>query len=188
MQIRWASHAIVIFTDSTFDNREATAKKSLVYDGAVPRSLVSKWQSSGAKQIISQAELAAVVLVRDEIKRLVENRKVIFFVDNEAARYSLIKGVSGKSSMQVLTSSFHTIDLQTSIFLPRHRYYERVPSKSNPADLPTRGKTDELLELTGATYAGSSTFSQWVWDRVMETEEEPIRFFDSFQQAGIVEF
>ena len=160
------------------------AQKSLVYDGTIHQSLVSKWQSSGAKQIISQAELAAVVLVRDEIKRLLENRKVIFFVDNEAARYSLIKGVSGKSSMQVLTSSFHAVDLQTPCF----HWIERVPSKSNPADLPTRGKTDELLKLTGATYAGTLTFSQWVWDRVMKTEEEPIRFFDSFRQAGIVEF
>ena len=184
---------IVVFTDSAFDNQVATvgalvvdpmAQKSLVYDGAIHQSLVSKWQSSGAKQIISQAELAAVVLVRDEIKRLLENRKVIFFVDNEAARYSLIKGVSGKSSMQVLTSSFHAVDIQTPCF----HWIERVPSKSNPADLPTRGKTDELLKLTGATYAGTLTFSQWVWDRVMKTEEEPIRFFDSFQQAGIGEF
>ena len=184
---------LVVFTDSAFDNQMATvgalvvdpiAQKSLVYDGSIPQSLISKWQSNGAKQIISQSELAAVVLVRDEIKRLLENRKVIFFVDNEAARYSLIKGVSGRSSMQVLTSAFHAVDLQTPCF----HWIERVPWKSNPADLPTRGKTGELLELTGATYAGNLVFSQWLWDRVMETEEEPIRFFDSFQQAGIVEF
>ena len=149
-------------------------KKSLVYDGWIPNRLIEKWQSSGAKQIISQAELATVVLTRDETKRLLENRRVIFFVDNEAARFALIKGVSGKSSMQVLTSLFHELDLSSPCF----HWIERVPSQSNPADLPTRGKTQELLKMTGATYAGQLEFSKELWTKVMETTEGPIHFLE----------
>ena len=91
-------------------------QKSLVYDGAIPRQMVDKWQSKGSKQIISQAELATVVLIREETKALLKDRRVIFFIDNEAARFALIKGVSGKSSMQILTTAFHDIDIASPCF------------------------------------------------------------------------
>ena len=144
---------LLVFTDSAFENGVATVgalivdpelRKSMVYDGSIPEALVKKWQSSGSKQVISQAELAAVVLARDLTKGILKGRRVIFFVDNEAARFALIKGVSGKSSMQVLTSIFHETDLSSPCF----HWIERVPSQSNPADLPTRGKTQDLLTMT----------------------------------------
>ena len=175
---------IIVFTDSAFESDVATVgalvvdpelQKSLVYDGAIPRQMVDKWQSKGSKQIISQAELATVVLIREETKALLKDRRVIFFIDNEAARFALIKGVSGKSSMQILTTAFHDIDIASPCF----HWIERVPSQSNPADWPTRGKTSELVELTGATYAGELKFSNKIWKEVMQTVEEPCCFLDS---------
>ena len=90
---------LLVFTDSAFENGAATVgalivdpelRKSMVYDGSIPEALVKKWQSSGSKQVISQAELAAVVLARDMTKGILKGRRVIFFVDNEAARFALI--------------------------------------------------------------------------------------------------
>lgn len=174
---------MLVFTDSAFEKGAATVGalvldpelgKAIVYDGDVPKPIIAKWQSSGAKQIISQSELATVVLARVETKALLKNRRVIFFVDNEAARFALIKGVSGKSSMQVLTSIFH----ETDLVCPCFHWIERVPSPSNPSDLPTRGKTKELIALTGATYAGRLEFPNDIWERIMSTKEEPLQFFE----------
>lgn len=174
---------MLVFTDSAFEKGAATVGalildpelgKALVYDGDVPKPIIAKWQSSGGKQIISQSELATVVLARVETKALLKNRRVIFFIDNEAARFALIKGVSGKSSMQVLTSIFH----ETDLVCPCFHWIERVPSPSNPSDLPTRGKTRELVALTGATYAGRLEFPNDIWEKIMSTKEEPLQFFE----------
>ncbi len=187
------SPPIIVFTDSAFEGNIATVgalvvdpelQKSLVYDGTIPQQLVSKWQSKGLKQIISQAELATVVLIRDETRTILRDRRVIFFIDNEAARFALIKGVSGRSSMQTLTTAFHDIDMTSPCF----HWIERVPSQSNPADWPTRGKTEDLVRLTGATYAGELKFSENVWREVMSTVEEPYNFLEQNTLEEVANF
>lgn len=146
--------------------------KPLIFDGQISDRVVSKWQSGGIEQIISQAELATAVAVRINFKRVLKGRKVIFFIDNESARYALIKSVSGRSSMQVLTTAFHRCDLDYECF----HWIERVPSKSNPADWPTRGKTSDLTELVQGSYAGSIEFDETLIRDIMATEEDPLSF------------
>ena len=151
----------------------------LVFDGSIPQQIINKWTSSGSKQVIAQAELLTVVAMRYNLRHMLHRRKVIFFIDNEAARFALIKSVSGRSSMQALASAFHRCDLSYECF----HWIERVASQSNPADLPTRNDTDVLLRMTGGKYAGKITIDESLLSDVLETSEEAVYFNETSEQA-----
>ena len=72
------------------------------------------------------------------------HRRVFFFVDNAAARASLIKMVTGVFSMRkvLLRISEHSQSTQT------FSWYCRVASPSNPADAPSRLERLEVLTDT----------------------------------------
>ena len=91
-----------------------------------------------------------VVIMRRMLRTRLAGRRVIYFIDNEAARHSILKGTSGKDSMQRLAAAFHAVDL----LHPSIAGVERVPSESNPADAPSRGKASECAKTLGGTYAG----------------------------------
>ena len=65
------------------------------------------------------------------------------FIDNEAARYSLIKGASPSLSMFLILGEVSMIDSSQ----PTGAWYERVASSSNIADLPSRGDHMKACEL-----------------------------------------
>lgn len=174
---------IIVFTDAAHEGDSApvgaivfdnAGGNPLVFDGAVPQEIVDKWKSKGSKQIISQAELFAVVCIRYNLRNLFCRRKVIFFVDNEAARFCIIRSVSSKNSMQVLASFFHSTDVESETY----HWIERVPSPSNPADLPTRGRTEELLQMFNATYAGKLDCPQTLSEQILSCDEEPLSFIE----------
>ena len=159
--LSWHSphHPILLFTDAAFEDGAAGIGAVLadtlggrpeVYDGQVPEDLIRHWQSTGQQQVISQAELAVVVAMRHMLKERLLGRRVIYFVDNEAARFSLLKGTSGKESMQQLTASFHSVDLA----FPSIAWVERIPSESNPADAPSRGRSRECVKAVAGIYSG----------------------------------
>ena len=159
--LSWHSphHPILLFTDAAFEEGAAGIGAVLVdtlggrpevYDGQVPEDLIRHWQSTGQQQVISQAELAVVVAMRRMLKERLLGRRVIYFVDNEAARFSLLKGTSGKESMQQLTASFHSVDLS----FPSIAWVERIPSESNPADAPSRGRSRECVKAVAGIYSG----------------------------------
>ena len=174
---------IIVFTDAAHENEAAplgaivfdtAGGNPLVFDGLVLQDIVDKWKSKGSKQIISQAELFVVVCIRANLAKLFLRRKVIFFVDNESARFCIIRSVSSKNSTQVLASYFHSIDVESETY----HWIERVPSLSNPADLPTRGKTDELLQMFNATYAGKVECPSHLKDQILSSDEEPLAFIE----------
>ena len=150
---------LLIFTDAAFEKGNATigavvidtmGGSPAVYGGSLPHSVISSWQRCDDEQIICQAELAATVCIRYQARARLAGRKCIYFVDNESARYALIKAVSGVPSMQALSSLFHSWDSDH----PHYAWIERVPSASNPADLPSRGKAKECADLLNGHYAG----------------------------------
>ena len=58
-----------------------TSGETLVYDGEIAASTVKAWQSLAGKQIISQAELAALLSIQHSLASRLSNK-----IDNEAAR------------------------------------------------------------------------------------------------------
>ena len=153
-KVSWHSpdSPLLIFTDAAFEKGRATLGAVVIdtlggpadiYDGELPTKLVASWQRYADEQIICQAELAAAVSIRYLLRKRLAGRKCIYFIDNESARFSLIRAVSGVPSMQALASLFHVWDEDH----PHYAWVERVPSASNPADLPSKPPAQRCVLL-----------------------------------------
>ena len=95
------------------------------------------------RKIVCQIELFALVLIRWLWKEQMCNRRCLFFVDNEVARYAAIKGSSDNLAMRNLMRAFLALDLTHPLFA----WIESVPSKSNLADPPSRQCPEEACKL-----------------------------------------
>jgi hypothetical protein len=74
------------------------------------------------------------------------HRKVIFFVDNEGARMGMIKATSNSACSDKIIRLYYELERS----FPSITWFARVPSYSNPADMPSRGDYKALAdELNG---------------------------------------
>ena len=164
---------IVVYTDAAFEKDVATWG-AIIFDrrsgltavhwhwGTIEAALVSAWKSSSGEQIISQAEAYAVLVLRYRYSYTLLNRPSLWFIDNEAARYSLIKGASPSLSMFLLIQEMSLIDSVQ----PAGAWYERVPSSSNIADLPARGDQMKACELVRGVPKGDIILSRDMMKRL----------------------
>ena len=145
---------VLVFTDAAYENGVATwgivvidpaTEVRTALGGEIPASLVDAWHSLGSDQVITLAEAFAVLLARVVFRKTLTKRRALFFVDNEGARYSLIKGVSPTLALLQIVQLFHFCSEEDQCL----QWIERVPSKSNIADLPSRGQTELALRLLG---------------------------------------
>ena len=86
---------------------DTSTKAARVMGQQVDEEIVRSWVKPSAcelerEQIISQVELFAMVCCRETFKRDWVHRRVLFFVDNESARFSAIKGGSVSPTMHDL--------------------------------------------------------------------------------------
>ncbi|CAJ1406642.1 unnamed protein product [Effrenium voratum] len=116
-----------------------------VLSGEVPCELAELWSESVGLQAICEVELLAVVALREILGESLRDRRVIFWVDNESARFGLIKGISKSLPMQNLLHQFCELELG----IPCFQWYERVPSASNCADGPSRQNSTEVCAWLG---------------------------------------
>ena len=86
-------------------------------------------------QIVGQSELLPCLLAQRLWGSRMEGRAVMYFLDNEAAKYGLIKGSSPSKHSGLLIHRF----LQQEQKGESLGWFERVPSTSNCADGPSRG-------------------------------------------------
>ena len=105
--------------------------------------------------------------MRRKLKERLAGRRVIYFIDNEAARFALLKGTSGKDTMQQLTAAFHLVDLS----FPSVAWVERIPSESNSSDAPSRGRSNECVKVLSGVYAGKIGMPEEV--RAIKPSEGP---------------
>ena len=128
--------AVVIDTANTFP--------PYMWGGHIAAAFVDSWKMEVSKnpeskkfqqQIIGQAELLPVALVKWADAARFRHRRVLFFVDNDSARHALIKGYSPSRSSNCILQFINRIELDVQTW----GWYSRVPSKSNPADAPSRG-------------------------------------------------
>ena len=94
---------ILIFTDGCWEKGYAgigaviidlSSGKKLVCRGVVPGILLDRWKNMVGEHIICQIELYVMVLVRWLYKEWFRNRRTIWWVDNDAARFCIIKGLT----------------------------------------------------------------------------------------------
>ena len=78
--------------------------------GECPAALLKGWEIQAGKQIICQIELYMLVLVRSLYSSRLGGRRAIFFIDNEAARFAVIKGGADSSSLATVCRVLATLD------------------------------------------------------------------------------
>ena len=141
---------IVILTDAAAEDSGSSlgavfvdpVSKSFEFFGKkIADSMVSYWRRCGKRQIICQAELVAVPLALQTWKANLQNRDVLFFVDNEPAREALIRGSSAAddSSHYVTWCRLLCAEVGAAV------WYARVASPSNISDGPSRGSFSSLI-------------------------------------------
>ena len=135
---------------------------------SVPHGVISHWlpRSNHMGQLeLLAAPFAALTWAAD-----LENRSVICFIDNDSAAANLVKGYSKQPDSSNLVGEFWLIisSLKASV------YIDRVESKSNLADGPSRLRYDSVLSL-GAKWKtpntdrlGSPTVTPALWSRTTQ--------------------
>ena len=159
IQLGESTAPFLIFTDGAWEAGRAgigaytldlLSGEAEVWEDIVPEPIVAKWCREVGDHIICQIELYAMVCLRKMLATRLTRRRSIFFVDNDSARYAIIKGRSGSESMCLLAHAFHELDDLT----PTYWWIARVPSFSNPSDAPSRGKGAEEALALKATFRG----------------------------------
>ena len=126
------------------------AMEALQSEGKVRSIGVSNWSAKKLAAMrahakvfpaVNQVELHPVTVALSVWSKVLEERDVIFWIDNEAARFGLIKGTSPvPESRTMIEDSWDMLTLG-AIFA----WFARVPSSGNPADAPSRLVIDELI-------------------------------------------
>jgi hypothetical protein len=165
---------VIIFTDGSFEEGRALvgavvidvhSNTRLVFDGSVHEHILKTWYDTVGSQLITQIELWPVLCISTAIPEVLANRRAIFFIDNDAARESLIKAYSPSvASMSLLVLIYK--QLSDLAVIP---WFARVPSKSNPADLPSREASNEACLRFSAKYQGSLKLPKQSFCKLKET-------------------
>ena len=155
-----SSLPVLVFTDGACEgvDREVATYGAVLYDpcseppkfeyfGArVEPSLMLEWTGGEVRQVIGQAELLPIFVARKHWARTLGGRRVIFFVDNNAALDGMIRGYSdSKASVSILKAYAEVDDA-----CPCIPWFARVQSAANVADGPSRLKFEELEGISGS--------------------------------------
>ena len=95
------------------------------------------------RQLVGQAEIFPVNIAQELWEEHLSGRRVIWFVDNDAARHALIKGGSPSGPSAVLAEAFWDDEDKLGSF----SWVERVPTQCNPADGPSRLFFQDAISL-----------------------------------------
>ena len=149
---------VILFTDGACEGelRDTVTSGAIIYDPLsqacemigfhVPDGFVKCWKSTGISQVIGQAEIFPVLVAKLTWANMIANRKLIIFVDNDSAKEALVRGYSPSVASFNLLITNAEVDVETRCLA----WYTRVPSKSNPADDPSRMEFDRPRKFFGA--------------------------------------
>ena len=146
---------LYIFTDAALENYDMhgslgmvayfvegnVSSKRFFFSDSVPDDLMRTWQADTCK-IISTLELFAAVYAVQILSVLFQHVRVMLFVDNEAARASLISLKTGVERHRCLLRNLSRLIQHRGMYT----WIARVPSHSNCSDEPSRLVTEHLLQ------------------------------------------
>ena len=151
---------LVLFTDGSYEPEDGKTPAEvggilfdpadgarLCFGGPVPEWLMDRWQENGRTQVIAQAELLPVRIAFKAFPERLKGRMVLVFLDNEGARAGLVSASSAVEANSELIHAITRIEDQLGV----KAWYSRVPTASNCADPPSRGKMKEAVLRFGAT-------------------------------------
>ncbi|CAE7039819.1 unnamed protein product [Symbiodinium sp. CCMP2456] len=178
---------MILYTDGAYEAGAATWGAILLdplsgvrwmFHGAVGSALCNHWRRHAGEQIICEVEAFAVALVLYGLRGVLRGRCITAYIDNDAARYGFIRRTSPSlcmSSIICLVTLLEAI-LETSL------WYERVPSKSNPSDLPSRGALEEAMMRFKVLDKGDVAVSEHVLSMLVSKTYDP-RLADAIAKA-----
>eukprot|EP00435_Cladocopium_sp_Y103_P053256 s448_g17.t1 len=111
---------------------------------AVPATTVKEWIPKTT--YMGQLEVLAAPVALQTWGPQLHGHQIIHFIDNDAAAASLVRGYSPKTDSTALVGEYWALAAQHALEI----YVDRVESKSNLADGPSRLNVSELTRL-GAT-------------------------------------
>ena len=109
----------LIFTDASWESGDGglgaamidmATGEAMVYCGELPSVLKDSWVDQLGEHIICQLELYVIVAIRWCRTERLSGGRVIWWVDNEAARYAFILGQDLSRSMNLLVREFYDAD------------------------------------------------------------------------------
>ena len=92
------------------------------------------------------------------MEKYIGNRRCIIFVDNEGTKFSMLKARSDICVVDALVEQFAIFESKSQVLT----WIDRVASKSNIADKPSRGDIEELI--ANASSNDSASLVQIVQD------------------------
>ena len=133
---------------------DGVAQGSEYFGGVVVDVIVAAWLKAGGKnRAIHQAEVYPALIAIELWAERLRGRRVIMFVDNDAAKEAIIKGTSASSASAKLVTNLWCRAAEAELYV----WVERVPSSANPADAPSRRACPEL-ERAGCRRRCTSEF------------------------------
>ncbi|CAE7276556.1 unnamed protein product [Symbiodinium sp. CCMP2592] len=146
---------LLVFTDGAWESGRAGAGavvhccatgKTLACTIPVPQTLIDLWVREAGEQIICQIEMWAFLALRVAMKQNFQSTPVISWIDNEAARFALMKGTADSATLRSMARVSQHFELQSASLI----WFERVASFSNPSDMPSRGHLAQACKDCGA--------------------------------------
>ena len=125
---------------------EALPRRQL-FGLALPDDVLEPWTVDDKKQLVTEAELSAVYIALHTWASSLPHHKVFVFIDSEPALFSLVRGTSNTQSRANIVRECHRIIERYNLFV----WFVRIPSKSNPADGPSRLLLEESAQLFNAS-------------------------------------
>jgi len=179
----------LIFTDGAWESGQASAgavvydpckDETTVFEVIVPPKLVQLWLQDVGEQIICQIEMFAYATVRYKLHSCLHNKVGIAWIDNDPARYAILKGTSDSFSLRALCRVNQQIELET----PSSVWYERVSSYSNPSDGPSRKLVSETASLLCATECTAWVTPDHLVQAIMDLHEKPLSLLYALTNGG----
>ena len=133
----------------------------------VPKGVCDLWKVGCQKQLVAQAELLPVVLAKTTWPELFKNRPNLTFIDNDAARFGLIKGYSPSLPSGRLIGASWLADTR----LRTTSWFCRVASASNVADGPSRLDFEFMSAWPGSIRCepcGAQSWGGSLWPGIMD--------------------
>jgi hypothetical protein len=140
-----------IFTDASFSMKDgggfgaflATQDGNIIswFGLHVGTERFTAWFEQGRKNLIGEFETLAVAIALKLWAKLVTSSQVMIYIDNEGAKFALIRGYSDSFAISLICQMVAQ-QLDDFYVLP---WYSRVPSASNLSDYPSRKIRPQLL-------------------------------------------